>query len=39
MRRIVIVGAGFFGRIIAQRLADNGIDATLAARRGAARIW
>ncbi len=35
MRRIVIVGAGFFGRLIAQRLADDGIDATLAARRGA----
>ena len=34
MRRIVVVGAGFFGRLIARRLADQGIVFVLASRRG-----
>jgi len=39
MRRVVVVGAGFFGRVIARRLGDVGIRAVVASRtRGDIRV-
>ncbi|HEV8228717.1 MAG TPA: saccharopine dehydrogenase NADP-binding domain-containing protein [Candidatus Limnocylindria bacterium] len=39
LRRVVIVGAGFFGRVVARRLADVGVAPVVAARsRGDLRI-
>jgi predicted dinucleotide-binding enzyme len=39
LRRVVVIGAGFFGRIVARRLADVGIRAVVASRtRGDIRV-
>ena len=39
MRRVVVIGAGFFGRVIARRLADVGITPVVASRtRGELRL-
>ena len=39
LRRVVVIGAGFFGRVIARRLADNGITPVVASRtRGDVRL-
>jgi hypothetical protein len=39
LRRVVVIGAGFFGRVVARRLADVGINAVVAARtRGDIRV-
>jgi hypothetical protein len=35
VKRIVVVGAGFFGRLVARRLADLGLAPLVATRRGA----
>ena len=34
LKRVLVVGAGFFGRLIAQRLAEDGIAPVVASRRG-----
>jgi hypothetical protein len=39
VRRVVVIGAGFFGRVVARRLADAGIRAVIASRtRGDIRV-
>lgn len=39
LRRVVVIGAGFFGRVVARRLADVGIRAVVASRtRGDLRV-
>lgn len=39
LRRVVVIGAGFFGRVVARRLADVGIPAVVASRtRGDIRV-
>ena len=35
MRRVIVVGAGFFGRLVAARLRDRGVTPLVATRRGA----